>query len=106
MGTPPCDPHPPATGKLGLDHSSGLPHKAATAGKNSSAALDFLPGLIILHPSCSLRGASGGVRRMEQDAAPAGWARNPALGRPRDPPAGHYEPAARSSLMRAGAPVQ
>src|SRR5262249_59575125 len=67
---------------------------------------DF-PRMSYISHSLALRGApSGGVLRAERGAAPAGWARNPALGRPRDPPAGHYEPAARSSLMRAGAPVQ
>src|ERR1017187_5343128 len=38
---------------------------------------------------------------MEPDAAPAGGARNPALGRSRDPTGGHYDPSARSSLDRA-----
>jgi hypothetical protein len=32
------------------------------------------------------------------DAAPAGRLRRPALGRPRDPIGGHYDPSARSSL--------
>jgi hypothetical protein len=38
---------------------------------------------------------------MEPGAAPAGGARNPALGRSRDPTGGHYDPSARSSLDRA-----
>jgi len=35
---------------------------------------------------------------MEPDAAPAGGARNPALGRPGEPPGGHYDPSAWSTL--------
>src|SRR6266550_7470437 len=36
----------------------------------------------------------------EQDAAPAGRARNPALGRPGAPPGGYYGPPAESRLIR------
>jgi len=35
---------------------------------------------------------------MEQDAAPAGGVRTPALGRPGTPSGGHYDRSARSSL--------
>src|SRR6266550_4389034 len=35
-----------------------------------------------------------------QDAAPAGRARDPALGRPGAPPGGHYGPPAESRLIR------
>src|SRR5450759_237397 len=45
-----------------------------------------------------LRASSRDVSRMEPGAAPAGGARNPALGRPRDPIGRHYDPSARSSL--------
>ena len=38
---------------------------------------------------------------MEPDAAPAGEARNLALGRSRDPIGGHYDPSAGSLLDRA-----
>ena len=60
--------------------------------------------LIILHPAH--RGASSGdVPRAERDAAPAGGARNPALGRPRDPTGRHYGRSAGSLLywLRANA---
>ena len=40
-------------------------------------------------------GAEGG-RPLLVDVAPAGGARNPALGRSRDPTGGHYDPSARS----------
>ena len=36
------------------------------------------------------------ILKAERDAAPAGEARNLALGRPRDPTGGHYDPSARS----------
>jgi hypothetical protein len=45
-----------------------------------------------------LRASSRDVWRMGPGAAPAGGARNPALGRRRDPTGGHYDPSARSSL--------
>ena len=38
------------------------------------------------------------ILKAERGAAPAGGARNPALGRPRDPIGGHYDLSARSSL--------
>jgi hypothetical protein len=41
------------------------------------------------------------ILKAERGAAPAGGARNPALGRSRDPTGGHYDPSARSSLDRA-----
>jgi hypothetical protein len=60
--------------------------------------LDFIPIAIIYAPLCSLRASSRDVSEMEQSAAPAGGARNPAPGRPGDPLGGHYDPSARSSL--------
>src|SRR5438552_9843852 len=58
----------------------------------------FLPTLLL--SSLAHRGASSGdVRRMERGAAPAGRARNPALGRPGAPPGGHYGPPAESRLI-------
>src|SRR6185437_7157208 len=47
--------------------------------------LDFIPIAIIVASLCSLRASSRDVSEMEQSAAPAGGARNPALGRPRGP---------------------
>ena len=41
------------------------------------------------------------ILKAERGAAPAGGARNPALGWSRDPTGGHYVPSARSSLDRA-----
>src|SRR5437660_11984275 len=49
---------------------------------------------------CSLRGVSGDVPEAERGAAPAGRARDPALGRPGAPPGGHYGPPAESRLIR------
>jgi hypothetical protein len=42
--------------------------------------------------------------KAERCAAPAGEARNLALGRPGAPPGGHYDPPARSWLIRDGQP--
>src|SRR5262249_10964549 len=67
----------------------------------------YLPRISYISHSLAREGRlPGGVWQAGGGAAPAGGARIPALGRPRDPPAGHYEPAARCSLMRAGAPAQ
>src|SRR5687767_487550 len=43
------------------------------------------------------------IPKAEQGAVPAAVARNHALGRPGTPPGGHYDPPARSSLVRIGA---
>src|SRR5256885_6219409 len=52
-------------------------------------------------PGLAHRGASSGdVRLAERGAAPAGRARNLALGRPGAPPGGHYGPPAESRLTR------
>src|SRR5947207_13063094 len=48
---------------------------------------------------CSSRGVSGDVLKAERGAAPAGEARNLALGRPGAPPGGHYGSPARSWLI-------
>ena len=53
---------------------------------------------IIFHMLCSLRASSRDVSEMEQSAAPAGGARNPAPGRPGKPTGGHYDPSASCSL--------
>src|SRR6266571_5518318 len=54
--------------------------------------------------SCSSRGVAGDVLKAERGAAPAGEARNLALGRPGAPPGGYYDPPARSWLIRAPMP--
>jgi hypothetical protein len=55
--------------------------------------------------SCSLRASSGDVRRMEQDAAPAGEARNLALGTPRNPARAVLWPLCREPTARSAAPM-